>query len=131
MSDRARARLRHEGPLVPVLIADPDGQSSPLARTFLIDTGADLTVISDEAVEALALTAGRRATLAGIVTTAPQRVRLYRVSLIVAGVELEVEAAALPRGEGSPDGLLGRDVLEHLRLTYDGARGEVQLEPCT
>lgn len=128
MADSARARLRLEGPLLPVGVADPDGQSVPLPRTFLVDTGADITVLSEEIVEALRLVPGRRAMLAGLVTTAPRRVPLYRVSLTLEGYEVEVQAAALPRAEGSPDGLLGRDVLEHLRFTYDGPRGVFSLE---
>ena len=123
----ARERLINEGPLVPVVLAGADSQVAPVVRTFLVDTGADMTIIADELVPILGLTPARTTYVAGLVTTTPRRVRLYPLHLKLAGFEIEAEVCALPREDGVADGLVGRDVLAHFNLVYDGPNGAYEL----
>lgn len=45
-----------------------------------------------------------------------------------ARARLRLEGPLFPVVVADPDGLLGRDVLEHLRFTYDGPRGVFSLK---
>ena len=64
-------------------------------------------------------------------TGALQRVSVHRVHLGIAGIDttFDVDVLALHRDDGECAGLLGRDVLAHLCLAYDGARGAFSLAP--
>jgi len=112
--------------------------------TLIVDTGADRTVISPEAIERAGLgnQAGRSVQVVGV--TGTSTATLVTVPLLdVAGARIGpivVVAHALPqtfRGSGSSgggdtgavDGLLGRDVLDVFTLSVDTASGRATLTP--
>jgi len=115
-----------------------------VALTLIVDTGADRTVISPEAIERAGLgnQAGRPVQVVGV--TGTSTATLVTVPLLdVAGARIGpivVVAHALPqtfRGSGAPgggdgaavDGLLGRDVLDVFTLSVDTASGRATLTP--
>jgi len=113
-----------------------------VALTLIVDTGADRTVISPEAIERAGLgdQAGRPVQVIGV--TGTSTASLVTIPLLdVAGARIGpivVVAHALPqtfRGSGaSPDGgaidgLLGRDVLDVFTLSVDTASGRATLTP--
>ncbi len=112
--------------------------------TLIVDTGADRTVISPEAIERAGLggQAGRSVQVVGV--TGTSTATLVTLPLLdVAGARIGpivVVAHALPppfRGPGasggqegrSVDGLLGRDVLDAFTLSVDTASGRATLTP--
>ncbi len=111
-----------------------------VALTLIVDTGADRTVISPEAIERAGLgnQAGRSVQVIGV--TGTSTAALVTVPLLdVAGARIGpivVVAHALPqtfRGSGAAggavDGLLGRDVLDVFTLSIDTASGRATLTP--
>jgi hypothetical protein len=114
-----------------------------IALTLIVDTGADRTVISPEAIERAGLgnQAGRPVQVVGV--TGTSTATLVTVPLLdVAGARIGpivVVAHALPqtfrRSEAggadgnSVDGLLGRDVLDVFTLSVDTASGRATLTP--
>ena len=112
--------------------------------TLIVDTGADRTVISPEAIEraGLGIQAERSVQVVGV--TGTSTATLVTVPLLdVAGARIGpivVVAHALPqtfRGSGASggadvgavDGLLGRDVLDVFTLSVDTASGRATLTP--
>ncbi|PYN31515.1 MAG: hypothetical protein DME01_24050 [Candidatus Rokuibacteriota bacterium] len=114
-----------------------------VSLTLIVDTGADRTVISPEAIERAGLgnQAGRPVQVVGV--TGTSTATLITVPLLdVAGARIGpivVVAHALPQtfrgsGAGGPggnaiDGLLGRDVLDVFTLSVDTASGRATLTP--
>ena len=113
-----------------------------IALTLIVDTGADRTVISPDAIERAGLgnQASRPVQVIGV--TGTSTASLVTIPLLdVAGARIGpivVVAHALPqtfRGAGaSPDGgaidgLLGRDVLDVFTLSVDTASGRATLTP--
>jgi len=113
-----------------------------IALTLIVDTGADRTVISPDAIERAGLgnQASRPVQVIGV--TGTSTASLVTIPLLdVAGARIGpivVVAHALPltfRGSGaSPDGgaidgLLGRDVLDVFTLSVDTASGRATLTP--
>ena len=98
---------------------------------LMLDTGADRTVIAPAALVRAGIDprVGTPARITGV--TGSAATTLVAVSrLDVAGAQvgpLGVIAHAVP-GEGI-DGLLGRDVLDAFRVTFDSAGSRVTLEP--
>lgn len=88
---------------------------------FMIDTGAERTVVAAEIASRLHLPAGPRALLEGIVRSVPtdtvriQRLRLGRFE------SREFDAPTLPRIMLHVDGILGLDVLNGRRVILDFA----------
>ncbi len=105
--------------------------------TLIVDTGADRTVISPEAIERAGLAGGALRSVQVIGVTGTSMATLVTVPLLdVAGARIGpivVVAHALPtsfRGEQEAiDGLLGRDVLDVFTLSVDTASGRATLTP--
>lgn len=119
------ARLWAEGPCVRVHLSDatlPDDEQQPQEATLLVDTGAELTILPRDAIDALGLARVDVTHLAGVIGGARVRCPIYLVRLTFPdlGVALDLEAGALAREDGGADGLLGRDALAALGFTYDG-----------
>jgi predicted aspartyl protease len=115
--------LRVDGPLVDAEVADPDRpQSSVIAVRMLVDTGAELSVLPRDVVDALSLARTREVEIAGIVPKAFTWCPVFTVIVHVGGGAFEVDVAALPRDEVA-GGIVGRDLLSHLVFTYDGPPG--------
>jgi hypothetical protein len=115
-----------------------------VSLTLIVDTGADRTVISPEAIERAGLGGQEGRTIQIIGVTGTSTASLITIPLLdVAGARigpLVVVAHALPpsfRGpeasgggaEYSIDGLLGRDVLDGFTLNVDTASGRATLAP--
>jgi hypothetical protein len=115
-----------------------------VSLTLIVDTGADRTVISPEAIERAGLGGQEGRSIQVIGVTGTSTASLVTIPLLdVAGARIGpivVVAHALPpsfRGpEGSGgaagysiDGLLGRDVLDVFTLNVDTASGRATLTP--
>ncbi|WP_347302914.1 aspartyl protease family protein [Croceibacterium sp. TMG7-5b_MA50] len=108
---------RHSRPTLPVMIGDAGPYS------FLIDTGAQATVLSRELADALALFDRRPATLIGMAS----RVTTHTVALTGLGIgqrRTDVPRAVLVDGQniGGTDGVLGLDALQGQRVLFDFVR---------
>ena len=122
-------KLRFEGPIVDALISEPGG-SLPAERVrFMVDTGADVTIVSRRVVDALGMVRTRMDRVRGA-TGAPARAPVYRAHLAILAIDttFDVDVLALVREDDDCDGVLGRDVLAHLRFVYDGPRGTFELQ---
>jgi len=86
---------------------------------FLVDTGAERTLIASEIATQLALPQGRQVMVEGIIRGQPSELvridRLRMGSLVCPGLEVPV----LPRAMLQVDGYLGLDVLDRHRVIFD------------
>ena len=112
-----------------------------VALTLIVDTGADRTVISPEAIERAGLAGQPERTIQVVGVTGAATARLVTLPLLdVAGARIgplpvvvyTLPATFLAAGSGgSPagtvDGLLGRDVLDAFTLSVDAASGRATL----
>lgn len=96
---------------------------------FIIDTGAERTVISHDLALRLALEAGPQLTLATI--TGPEKVSSFYIdTLDMTAVNVEnLEAPALERANLGAYGLIGIDSLEEHRVLLDFAHGKMDILP--
>lgn len=96
---------------------------------FVVDTGAERTVISTELARSLALAPGRRTTVhsmsevSEIATVVIPELRVG--SRAVPGIH----APALARANLGASGILGVDSLQHQRVTFDFVRREMTVSP--
>lgn len=88
---------------------------------FMIDTGAERTVIAADIATRLRLPTGARALLEGIVRSLPtETVHIHQLRL--GSLEtLELDVPTLPRPMLMVDGILGLDVLNGRRVIFDFA----------
>lgn len=95
---------------------------------FVIDTGADRTVISKELAEQLALTKSGTAKLHAMGGSA--QVNMVRIDRIQVSdkISRKVRAAALPRKYVGADGLIGIDSLKGQRIVMDFQAGTMTLQ---
>lgn len=136
-----RERLFFDGAVVDCYILPPfalrkryEAASMPHPVHFVrlvLDTGADLSVIDENALAILKLKPHREFEVTGI-SQKSERHLGYRLTLAVTQtgverVETQVEVAA-GRKPGQFDGVLGRDFLLNCRLIYDGHGGNFELE---
>lgn len=98
---------------------------------LLLDTGADVTVINPRVVVALGLStrSAIRASIRGV--TGSTNALAYRVeSMEVQGARVgPMHVVSHDIGTSDGDGLLGRDFLDHFKLTIDNREGVVVLSP--
>jgi hypothetical protein len=94
---------------------------------FVIDTGANISVVSAELAQRLGLASAGAAPVHGIagVIDAPL-VRLGRLSVGQVSTVIE-RAPALPRAQLGVDGLLGMNVLRNRRLLMDFRRQRIEI----
>lgn len=94
---------------------------------FVIDTGAGTTAIADTVANQLALPDREPMLVHGITTaTMTRSVALDRLSLGGAAFR-NLRCPILPREQLAADGLLGLDVLDRFRLTFDVAKRSAEL----
>lgn len=108
---------------VPVLI---NGQGP---FQFVIDTGADRTVISQELATRLDLPAGEKARLHAMGGTSSVNTVIIKSVQVSTNTITDVHAAALPLRNLGADGLLGIDSLKGQRLTMDFKAGTMIVSP--
>jgi predicted aspartyl protease len=140
---QSRADLRRYGLKLRILLGHPEPDlevarkakakiQPPLSIVGIIDTGSSITVINPQ----VASTCGLRQTgtvLVAAVGAKPVSQPEFAASIKfpdqpLAGIAtLRVVACPLPAQEGVAC-LLGRDILERWRLSYDGRTGEVTVD---
>jgi len=124
--------LMDRGPRILVQMLSPD-QSQMLHAEGLIDTGADITSFDEATIKKLGYKAHSKVKIKTAVgeelrglywvnLSLPQRNRPHRL--------LRVEVAGLGSFSHGhlPFGLIGRDVLRQGSLSYNGIKGEFQLD---
>lgn len=86
---------------------------------FVVDTGADRTVLADDVAVELGLAPGNQVMVEGVVRTIPSRTVALR-ELTVGSVKREhLTVPILPRTLLQADGYLGLDVIDGYRVTLD------------
>jgi predicted aspartyl protease len=96
---------------------------------FVVDTGADRTVIADDVAAALDLPRGQQASVVGIARTVlAQTVRVPTLAIDNLTKE-NLDVPVLPRANLGADGYLGLDVIDHHRVSFDFAGRTLTLTP--
>jgi len=134
------AALQQQGPCVQVsiniaksiatqLLQQGKQLPKPVSGTALIDTGASATCIDESAAQKLNLPVVDVVTVASASHASTEQ-NVYPIQIEVVGLPISIEA---PRAIGAalaPQKLLaliGRDVLRHCTLFYNGITGEITL----
>ncbi len=94
---------------------------------FVVDTGADRSVIAEDVATYLNLPRGPQVLVEGVVRTVPaDTVKVAR--LVVGPATLQdISVPVLPRSQLMADGYLGLDVIDGYRVTLDFKNSELQL----
>lgn len=102
---------------------------STIRTNGLIDTGAEMTVISEASIRGMGLEPIRTTYLAGV-GSEDHQVPVFAVSLVIGppdarapAIEMSVAGAKL----SGPTCLLGRDILDRGGLIWDGRRSRFRL----
>lgn len=130
--------MQRNGPILdiavePILtiqeILQQDGEDIPSIRlTAVFDTGASNTVIQSTVFQHLGLASIGQVFFSTPSTTEPITRSQYRVRLILAdGVAFESDVAEAPLGGQTVQCLLGRDILQHIVMTYNGPKNSYTL----
>jgi len=96
---------------------------------FVIDTGANRTVVSSELAAALQLPDAGAASIHGIAGVEPARTALVRLLEVDAVASHGLQAPTLSRARLGADGLLGVDVLRGRRVTIDFRHDQLRIAP--
>ena len=114
---------RTERMTVPVSIAGRGPYS------FIVDTGAERTVISRELAERLGLDSGRTATVHSMTETS--RIDTVVIPALEVGQRTisDIHAPALSRSNLGAEGMLGVDSLSSQRVDFDFLRQEMRVSP--
>jgi predicted aspartyl protease len=86
---------------------------------FVVDTGADRTVIAEDVANQLGLAGGQQVLVEGIVRTIPAGTVLVRQMSFGPVVKSDIEVPVLPRHLLGADGYLGLDAVDGYRVTFD------------
>jgi predicted aspartyl protease len=96
---------------------------------FVIDTGANRTVLSSELAADLSLPSAGPANIHGIAGVEPAETVWVETLEVDAVVTRRMRAPVLPRSRLGTDGLLGVDVLRDRRVVMDFGRGQLRIWP--
>jgi predicted aspartyl protease len=96
---------------------------------FVVDSGANRTVLSTELAAQLALPAMDPAQIHGIAGVEPAPTALVSELRIGVVLSRKLRAPILPRARLGADGLLGVDVLRDRRVRIDFLKHELKIEP--
>jgi predicted aspartyl protease len=94
---------------------------------FVVDTGADRTVISEEVAAAMGLQRGRQVILNGILRSLATDTVLVSNFSVGPVVRRNLELPVLPRALLQADGYLGLDTLDGLRVKFDFANHALEI----
>lgn len=98
---------------------------------FVVDTGADRTVISEELAKQLNLPQSGTATLHAMGGSAKVKLVAIKTVQVSTNIAKRVEAAALPRRNVGADGLLGIDSLKNQRIVMNFQSNTMRVEPAS
>ncbi|HEX3843229.1 MAG TPA: aspartyl protease family protein [Steroidobacteraceae bacterium] len=90
---------------------------------FMVDTGAERTVIADDLAKRLELPRGGRVLVQGIIRGEPASLVEIRELRLGSLASSRLQVPTLPRAMLSVDGYLGLDVLDHRRVVFDFIAG--------
>jgi hypothetical protein len=144
-------RLARFGPLIPGRVALPTAQnpSGAIEGYFLIDTGASNCSIDQSVADELGLQSARTITSHGLggavdhktydamffIPATPLRGQFPPGSTMMLGFKQEVGSVSLNRYHreleevpGRLLGIIGRNILQFTRTTYDGLTGTITIE---
>jgi len=95
---------------------------------FVVDTGAERSVLSDEVAATLNLAHGENVTIEGIATA--MRVATVHIDTVAFGpfVRKDVLLPILPRSTLAADGYLGLDAINGTRVTFDFKNRQLHIE---
>lgn len=110
------------------VVGEPDLPPSHIAA--LIDTGASDSCVDSDLARDLSLPIANRKDIAGLHASAMSNVHLAQ--LYIPGLNLVIDGqffgARLASGGHQHLAIIGRDILRHLSMAYDGTTGSVTLE---
>jgi hypothetical protein len=89
---------------------------------FVVDTGADRTVIADDLVDANGMARGPRVLVEGIIRSTPTDTALVSRMRLGSSERRDLWVPTLPRQMLKADGFLGLDVLDDRKVTFDFKR---------
>ncbi|MBL0115133.1 MAG: aspartyl protease family protein [Sphingomonadales bacterium] len=98
---------------------------------FVVDTGADRTVISEELAKQLNLPQTGTATLHAMGGSAKVKLVAIKTVQVSTNIAKHVRAAALPRRNVGADGLLGIDSLKNQRIVMNFQTNTMRVEPAS
>ncbi|HWA30351.1 MAG TPA: aspartyl protease family protein [Rhizomicrobium sp.] len=94
---------------------------------FVVDSGAERTVLADDVAAALGLAKTGRASVVGVARALPaDTVRLSSLSVGNTTVN-DLDLPVLPRALMQADGYLGLDVIDGHRITFNFTHGQLEL----
>ena len=96
---------------------------------FVVDTGANRTVVSSELAAALGLPSGGPANVHGIAGVEPTSTALIETLEVDAVTARKLRSPTLARSRLGADGLLGVDALRDRTVLLDYGRGELRIAP--
>ena len=96
---------------------------------FVVDTGANRTVITSELAARLALPDAGPADIHGVAGIEPAQTATIETLEVDAVVSRNIRAPTISRGRLGADGLLGVDVLRNRRVTIDFLNNQFLIEP--
>ena len=107
-----------------------DGDEIPTASILaLIDTGANGTLIQTAVVAGLGFESLGTVFLLTPSTLEPLARQEYRVRLVLSeDIAFEVDVVEAPLAGQSIQGLIGRDILQLLKFTYDGPQSQFTID---
>lgn len=108
-------RFAPPAPIARVVVRNPDGRSSVADVPMLIDSGADVTLIPKLATQSLGLVAAGSYQLVAFDGTASDS-EAVQADLVLLNRRFRGQYLLIDEDVG----ILGRDVLNHLRLLLDG-----------
>jgi len=110
------------------LVQRGEAVPAPISGLALVDTGASVTCIDDGAAQQLQLPVIDRAHMASASHAATQQ-NVYPVHMEISGLPVPIEARAMGAALTAQGlvALIGRDLLQHFTLFYNGVSGEITL----
>ncbi len=123
MEFRYNPSFQPPAPMLRVGISAPQGQGV-IQLQALIDTGSDISILPESVIEGLGIIRAGTVELEGYDgETTEATAFIVRVSLLT-GRQWSVAVVAWSQSHG----LIGRNLLNHWRLTLDGPKGIVTIE---
>lgn len=126
MRDGPLLRVQIEPALASQKVMLADGEEVPsISAMMLIDTGASGTLVQTDVINRLGLESLGTVFLRPPTTTEPVARRQYLVRVVLSeGIAFEVEVVDAPLTGQGIQGLIGRDILDHLVFTYNGPKNQ-------